>query len=521
MPKVEFKKTAKPNNEAELLDYIEDTRNALTIGGEATDEALKKVEADLKVGFEAKQESERTAKRVKELEESIKTLHEQGRIHGDDSIERQLKSLPMLHRVEKDEDYAGKVPATFFNLLTLSRKELELYLDGPALSWAKRFRRLNNMALTAHHIVSILSETSPAKREAYAAAGGIKGSELWAPLQEAWKQGQRALSTGGSTTGSEWVPTIFSADKWDDVRDMLEVANIFRWLPMPQSPWNIPTLLGFLKAYIIPEANNNTAGSNTPFTASDITTANRTLTAKKFATISYFSPEEEQDSIIPILPMFDEEVNYAQAFGVDDAVVNGQLTATIDTGAVPGSTDVKANVDGIRYNASLTNVQIDMSAGMSPERLAQMIQGMGKYANPRDCNFLTGYAGLAKALVLKDGNGNLVYLTREHAGDAATMFTGSVGVLMGYPLTIGGVVPQNMNGAGIIDGVGGSIKTAIYLCNTRPWLGGVRAGLQVEVDRSERFSYDQVGIRSKQRLAFRSLVAASATRPFVVSGVGL
>jgi HK97 family phage major capsid protein len=520
MAKIEFKQTALPTNDKELGVYIEETRAAVVAGGEATEEALRKVSADLKVGFEAKQEAEAATKRVKELEESIKALHEKGRIHSDDAIEAQLRSLPMLHRVEKDDEYKGKVPATYFNLLALSREELELYLDGAALSWAKRFRRLNNMALSAHHIMSILSETDPAKREAYAAAGGIRGTSLWAPLQECWKQGQRALSTGGSGTGADWVPTIFSSDRWTDTRDLLEIANIFRWLPMPQSPWKIPTLLGFLTAYVIPEANNNTAASNTIFTASDITSANRQLDAKKVATISYFSPEEEQDSIVPILPMFDQEVAYAQAYGIDMAVLNGQLTAVIDSGSSPGSTDVRANFDGLRYNASLVGSTVDFSAGMTAEKLASMIQIAGKYANPREANFITGYAGLAKALILKDGNGNLVYLTRERAGEAATLFTGAVGILMGYPLTVGGVYPQNMNAAGIIDGVT-TTKTGILLCNTRPFLGGVRAGLQVDVDRSERFSYDQVGVRSKQRVAFRSLVAASNTRPFVVAGVGL
>jgi hypothetical protein len=149
-----------------------------------------------------------------------------------------------------------------------------------------------------------------------------------------------------------------------------------------------------------------------------------------------------------------------------------------------------------------------------------MIQAMGKYANPRDCKYVTGYVGLAKALVLKDGNGNLVYLTREHAGEAATLFTGTVGVLMGYPLVIAGVYPGNMNANGIIDGAV-TTKTGILLVNTRPWIGGNRLGIEVDVDRSERFSYDQVGIRSKQRVAFKSLLVPSAAKPFVIAGVGL
>jgi HK97 family phage major capsid protein len=520
MPKVEFKHTGKPQNQQELVEHIEDIRSAVLAGGTATDEALERVASDLKAGYESVDEAKKTRKRVDELEEMVKVLHESGRVHGDDKIERQLRSLPIVHKVEKDEDFRGKMTPPGFNLMALSRKELKLYLSGEALEWAIRFRRLNNMARSAHDVISLLCEEKPERREAYNRAGGIKGLPLWGALQECYKQGARALSTGGAATGAEWIPTGYSAEKFDDVRDLLELANNFRWIPMPMNPYVLPTLIGFMKAYVIPEANNNTLGSNTIFTASDFTTANRTITAKKLATISYFSPEEEQDSIIPLLPTYDEEQNYAQAVGLDQAVLNGQLTSTIDTGAVPASTDPAGNFDGLRWAAQQVGGQVDLSAGLTPEKLAAMIQAMGKYANPRDCKYVTGYVGLAKALVLKDGNGNLVYLTREHAGEAATLFTGTVGVLMGYPLVIAGVYPGNMNANGIIDGAV-TTKTGILLVNTRPWIGGNRLGIEVDVDRSERFSYDQVGIRSKQRVAFKSLLVPSAAKPFVIAGVGL
>ena len=522
MPKIVFEKTAKPTNQAELLDYIDDTRKALAASGEANDEKVERVAADLKAGFEAVEECKRQTAKVKELEENLKALHEAGRIHSDDKIERQLRSLPVVYKVEKDEDFKDKgLSAAHFNFLALSRKELKTYLDGDALAWALRFRRLNNMARSAHDIISHICETNLEKREAYQRAGGVKGLPLWGALQECYKLGARALSTGAAGGIAEWIPTGYSAEKFDDVRDLLEIANNFRFIPMPQSPYVLPTLVGFMTAYVINEATSNSVGGgNPPITASDFTVSNRTLVAKKIATLSWFSPEGEQDSIINILPTYDEEQNYAQAVGLDQAVLNGQTTSTIDTGSDPATTDPRDNYDGLRWAAQQVGGQVDFATGMTAEKLAAMIQAMGKYANPRDAKYITGYTGLAKALVLKDGNGNLVYLTREKAGDAATLFSGTVGLLMGYPLVVGGVYPQNMNNSGIIDGVTVN-KTGILLANTRPWVGGNRLGLEVDVDKSERFSSDQIGIRSKQRVAFKSLLVPSATKPFVVAGVGL
>jgi len=518
--KVEFAKIPLPTKPDELGPYLEAHRTAFLESENRAKEAEEKLATNIEAGAKSIEEHKRQATKLAEMEELLKTLHEQNRIHGDGGIERQLRTLPMVRRVEKDQDYRGRVPSKMFNLLALTRDELKTYLSGEALNWALRFRRLNNAVLSTHHIMSIVSEGAPQRREQYAQAGGIKGTELFPALQECYKQGMRALDIAEAGHVAEWIPTLYSSDRFTEVRDQLQLAQQFRWLPMPQSPWVIPTLTGFMTAYVIPEANNNAAAGNTILTESDPTSSNRTLTAKKLAVMSYFSREVEQDSIVAVLPMYDEEMAYAQAFGIENAVVNGQLTATIDTGSAPGATDVRANFDGVRFNASLIGSTVDFSAGMTAERLAQMIQVLGKWADPNNCVFATGYTGLAKALILKDGNGNLVYLTREHAGDAATMFTGAVGILMGYPLVISGAYPQNMNLNGVIDGVT-TTKTGIVLLNKRPWLGGNRQGVEVEVSRDERFSYDQIGVRSIQRAAFRALIAASAAKPHLVAGVGL
>lgn len=517
---IEFKKKGLPQDEKELGEHIEDIRSAVLAGGKATEEALERVTADLKAATENVVEVKRQAKQIEELEENVKGLREAERIVGDTGkIEKQFRSLPRLHKVEKDEDYRGKMSAEVFNVLNLTRAELEMYLDGDALAAAKRLRRLNDNALMAHHLMSLLSNDSPAKREAYAERGGIKGTEFWGPLQEAAKPFMRAISTSQSGAVSEWIPNGYSAEVWADIKRSLQVAGQFTFVDMPQNPYILPTWLGEPTGYVIPEATSNTLGSNTQFTASDLSVSNRTLTAKKLATLSWFSPESEQDSIVALLPEFGENIRFAQAVMIEKGVLNGQSTATIDTGDDPGTTDPRDHFDGLRYNASLVGTTVDFVGSLTAEKLANMIEAAGKYADPASAFFATGYKGMARALILKDGNGNLVYLTRERAGDLATLFTGAVGILMGYPLVLSGEYPQNLSAAGIIDGAG--TKTGMVFCNRKMFKGGNRAGLEIDTDKSERFSYDQMAIRSKRRVAFRSLTAASSTRPFVIAGVNL
>lgn len=517
---VEFKHTGLPKDEKGMAEALEEIRGNILIGGKANDEVLAQVERIIKDCMQSVEAAQRAEKIAKDAEEMARAAIEGGRSVGDDKIQRQIRSLPQLRKVEKDEDYRGKVPQSIFNLLGLRRDELELYLDGDALNWARRLRKLNDMLMSADALTMVLAEGNPARVRAYQERGGMKSQPIWGAFEECYKQGARALDTATAGGLSEWIPTLFSSEKWDTVRDKLTFAGLFRWLPMPQSPWTMPTLVGFMTAYKIPEALADDNAGDTAFIASQFTTANRTLTAVKLATLSYWSRESDQDSIIAVLPTFNEEIDYAQAFGIDDGVWNGQLTSAIDTVAI-AATSAQKLYDGVRWQGKQSGLQVDFGAGMTAELLAAMIGKAGKWADPNFCKFATGYAGLARALILKDGSGNLLYMTREKAGDAATLFTGTVGILMGYPLVVGGVYPQNMNASGVVDGVGGSTKTGIHFFSTKPYVGGHRQGLQIDVSDHVKFTFDQRAVRSTQRVAFKSLQNASAAFPHVVEGVNL
>lgn len=517
---IQFKHSGLPKTEDDLKDSLEEIRSHISLGGKATDEVLERVERDIKTAMESVEAAKRAEKIAKDAEEMAKAAIEGSRSNGDEKILRQIRSLPQTRKVNKDEDYRGKVPQRMFNLLGQTRAELATYLDGDALGWALRVRKLNDMLMSMNDLLSIVNAGNPQAEREYAAAGGIKSLEIFPAYEECLKQGARALDTATAGGLSEWIPTLYSSDKWDTVRDRLTFASLVRWLPMPQSPWTLPTLVGFMTAYKIPESLADDNAGDTAFTASQFTTANKTLTAVKLATLSYWSRESDQDSIIAILPTFNDEIAYAQAYGVDNACMNGQLTGAVDTVAI-GATDSRKLWDGYRYQAKQAAQQVDFGAGLTGELLASMIGKAGAWADLANCVFATGYAGLARALILKDSGGNLLNMTRDKAGEAATLFTGTVGVLMGYPLVVGGVYPQAMNAAGVVDGVGGSTKTGILFMSKRPYIGGHRQGLQVEASDHFKFTFDQRAVRSTQRAAMKCLQTASASVPHVIEGVNL
>lgn len=506
-----------PKNQDELVDTLDQIRGHLEASAQSA-EAFQKAAADIESARAAQKDAADAVRIAKNAEDIAKAMHESTRGGDDASIGAQLRNLPRTYSVARDKDWSGRVDADDFNLLSLTNRELAMYLDGAALAAAKRYRRLNDAMLTAHTVMRAMGD---AQQQAYQARGGMKSLPFYKPFADLRSQFNRAISaTGSAGFGVEWDPTLYSSSRLDDVKDQLEIASAFQSLPMPHSPWAPPFLSGSMTAYVHPEATSDTEASNTAITASSFTTSAPVFTAKTLAVMGYWSREADQESITPLIPVFDQEVAYALAYGFDNGVLNGQSTATIDTGDDPATTDPRDVFDGLRYGASLTGKVVDFGGSVTVESLAAMVGKAGKYAQLNFGRFFTGYTGLARLLVLKDSSGNVLNLTRDRAGADATLFSGSVGVLLGYPLSVGGVYPQNMNASGRIDAVT-TTKTGILFANTNMYRSAMRQNMQVEVSDHFRFNTDQRAVKATMRPAFRALKTPAAASPFVVEGVNI
>lgn len=514
MSKVEFKHKGLPQNEEELKGALEEIRSAVHLGGEATEQAIAKVTQDVRAAMESVEQAKRAEAVAKEALEIAKAAAVSGRTN-EDKVERQLKALPMTYAVEKDEEWGQRnVSAGHFNVMTMPDEELRLSLGDEAYGAVKRFRKLNDHILTAHIILSGQSRNS---RQAYESRGGMKGLKLWKAYEEARAPLVRALDTATSGGASEWAPTGYSAELMSDVRHKLGFAQVGSWAPMPQNPWHYPILTAELTSYLVAQATNDAQAAT--FTASDPTSAGSLLTAYKHGVLCWLSKEMDADSIFPLVPRLNDSAAFALAFGWDKLYLSGQRTATIDTGDAPGASDVRYGGDGVRYAAKQTAKQVDFGASVTVESLAALIGKLGKYG--ANAVFGTGYSGLARLLVLKDASGSAVLLTDEKAGSNATMRTGTVGILLGRPLVVGGAMPENMNTSGVVDGVGGSVSTAILCWNPSMILGGVRQSVEIEVNDNPGWLADQRALKASARIALKYAIAPSATVKFAAEGVNI
>lgn len=477
-------------------------------------ERLQKIADELKGIDEKAEAGARAAKVAAEAIEIAKAAHENAR-SSEDKVERQLKGLPMVRSADSDEDWrGGKIPDAQFNVLQVSDDELRLYVgeDSEAYRAVKRFRRLNDSIMTAD---TIMRAQDASRVMQYERQGGMKGLKLYKAYDEARKVMQRSLDTATSGGLSEWLPVMYSTDIKMDAELRRGVTSFFPSFQQPSKVWTLPYGTHGSSVKVVGESTT-TAG--TGFTDTDIpVSGNVSVTAYKQGLMVTWSREADQDLIATAIPQFQQEALYLHELAEEDWIINGQNTATIDTGDDPAADDPRDFVNGLRYWANQVGNLVDFGGNVAVESLAQMIGAAKQYADPNQCAFITGYTGMAKALILKDAAGNVLYLTRERAGDAATLFTGQVGVLFGYPLLISGKYPQNMNASGIIDGTT-TTKTGMLLVNRSFFARTERQGMQVEASDHVYFKQDLRAIRTSKRLGWVARMPASSSKPFVVGG---
>ena len=100
----------------------------------------------------------------------------------------------------------------------------------------------------------------------------------------------KALTSTGSATGDELVPTNLAGQLWDDIFLASRVVNAMTVVPMPTNPFDVPLGLGSVTWR---KGTENSATST-----SDPSTAKSTLTATELLTEQNWSYTLEEDAMI-------------------------------------------------------------------------------------------------------------------------------------------------------------------------------------------------------------------------------
>lgn len=300
----------------------------------------------------------------------------------------------------------------------------------------------------------------------------------------------RSFSSTAAGDGDDWVPTVISANYIEEYELERKISSALKELPMPSSPWELPVQTDVTRSRLI--------GEGAAMTDVNFGTDKITFAAKKLGEYFLLPEELNEDSAPAILELARREVVASQIRAIEDAILNGDTTAThMDSDVTAADSNRKA-WKGFRKQALAASSTVNFTGGaLTDTGLSDMRKLAGKYGvNPKELAWISGSSGYVQAQRLEK------FTTLEKFGPMATALTGALAVADGIPWIVSEFVREDLNAAGVHDGTT-TTRTVLHLVNLTRWYIGRRRPIRVRVQQDSRLEYDRFQMASYQRLDFQ------------------
>jgi HK97 family phage prohead protease/HK97 family phage major capsid protein len=211
----------------------------------------------------------------------------------------------------------------------------------------------------------------------------------------------------------------------EEVRRRLVMAPLIRNITMQTNVMKMPLNPESGKATWV---NNNDFGTTaSPGAAQTHQLSEITLSAFKVATREYMNYEEEEDSLIILLPIVRDAMIRRVARSVDSAMINGNGTNAPFTGTA-------------MYDAT-SAVTVTNTSTASVATLRALRKDLGTWGlDPAELVFVVGNE------VYYDLLDDSVFQTMDKVGTNATLLTGQVGAIGNTPVVVSGEMPAKAGG---------------------------------------------------------------------------
>lgn len=323
---------------------------------------------------------------------------------------------------------------------------------------------------------------------------------------------KRALTSTGSGTGDEYVPTGMAAQLWKDAFLASRVAALFDRVAMPTDPWDWPLDWG--------DTTWRKGTQNTATTVTDPATAKATLTTTEQVTEINWSYTLDEDSVIAVLPSLRQSLARQAAEQMDAFVLNADATNAAtgninldDADPADDSYYLTDGQDGIRhlYIVDNTGQSADINTTLTDTLLRAGIGRLGKYGAMTDRLVMVTNA---KTYVLSMlGLTNVV--TVDKFGPAATVLAGELAKYGGISVIPSASMPLAEDDGKVSTTAVNNDEGQIALFHRDMWKVGFRRELLIEIDRN---------IQKRQFImvvSFRIAVGARGTRSSAVHTAGI
>lgn len=308
------------------------------------------------------------------------------------------------------------------------------------------------------------------------------------------------FSTTGAATGAEFMFDIPSSELITRVDQLGDIARIFPEVRVPRGGKSItlPREGAEPTVFTVAQSTDDTGAAAT---VSNPGTAQVTFTTGKHSAYVMASIESLEDSIVQTIPWISDQLGRAHATALEHAIISGDTASALDSTMAAGDQD--AIFDGLREKTitDFTSATKDVAALANPSDSVELRKLMGKYGvDPRDLVYIVPF-NLYYNWIKNDE-----FTSIEKVGSLATLLTGTIGMVAGSPVLVSQEFPENLNAAGVIDGV--TATKHAYLCvNRNGWRLVRQRDLTVLVDDKSRIEFDQVKLVASRRIGFKSAYA--------------
>ena len=318
----------------------------------------------------------------------------------------------------------------------------------------------------------------------------------------------KALDTSTASAGAEWVETGVIPGLIDAVYLHANVASKLRRVELMNGSDDVLVDTGDPTVYLMDEATTDNADE---YTASNKGTGKKTLTSKKFGAVTYISDEATEDELIPAIPIVKASIARGVARAWDDALINGDTTASHQDSNVTGATDVRKAWYGLRYYAlAIAGLKKDLST-FSPATILSVKTALGKYGF-EELLWILGVGG--NDLVI----GETIGETNQGFDKFVQIVGGKITSMYGGEVAVSEKCQENLNASGVYDGTTTNKKSLLCVRRDRH-LVGVRREIVIKLD--EKPLQGQIGVIGSMRAAYAPAITPSASESTVAIGYNI
>ena len=366
--------------------------------------------------------------------------------------------------------------------LDISRMMMQWLHGEPLDKWIE----INNQEINKSRVKGVLD-------------GNWYGKEVLAPK----------LKQFSTSADAEWIPTGVAARYFEEFELERIVMAQFKTEPMPTNPYDLPTQDGTTKARI--QAENGTIADVT------FPTGKITMDATKLTEFHALSTEVDEDTAPNILAAARDNVMQAQERAEEDSVINGDDTATMDSD-IGGAEDNRRAWKGLRKLAidnSANGATVDFSAAaITLAKLREMRTALGKFGvKVADLRLFVSPKTVNQVLAIPE------VTTVDKYGPSATVVTGEIGKIDGYPIITTEYQRDDVNASGVYDGVTVNLST-IQMVNRSRFFKGQRRPIRSKVVMHPVPPNDQWLMASWQRADWKGFTQ-DAGEVSVVNGINI